>query len=91
MDDVFSDDEQAGIMRQMLGYPPPDLTSQIQSWIFRGQSDNDREGFLPMGMQIFPRERFDRLVQSLSSAISREEWQDVIQRIPQIAERHEEP
>ncbi len=91
MEDVFSDDEQAGIMRQMLGYPPPELTSQILLWIFRGQSVTDREGFLRMGMQMFPQERFDSLVQSLSSAISPEEWQDVIQRIPQIAERHGDP
>ncbi len=91
MDEVLSEDEQAGIMRQMLGYPPPDLTSQILSWIFRGQSVTDREGFLRMGMQIFPQERFDSLVQSLSSAVSREEWQDVMRRIPQIAERHGNP
>ncbi len=35
-----------------------------------------------------PQERFDSLVQSLSSAVSREEWRDVMRRIPQIAERH---
>ncbi len=38
-----------------------------------------------MGMQIFPRERFDSLVQSLSSAVSREEWQDVMRRIPELS------
>ncbi len=43
------------------------------------------EGFLRMGMQIFPEERFDSLVESLSSAISPQEWQDVLRRIPELS------
>ncbi len=44
MDDVFSDDEQSGVMRQMLGYPPPDLTSQILLWIFRANRSPTEKG-----------------------------------------------
>ena len=85
MQDVFSGGEQAEIMRQMIGYPPADLTPQILSWIFRGQSVTDREGFLRMAMDMFPQERFDGLVESLSSEVSPDEWQDVIRRIPELS------
>ena len=37
-----------------------------------------------MGMQFFPQERFDSLVQSLSSAVSSEEWQDLMRRITEL-------
>ena len=85
MDDVSSDDEQAGIIRQMLGHPPPELPSQILIWVFKGQSVTDREGFLRMGMKIFPQERFGGLVQLLSNAVSREDRLDLIRRITELS------
>ena len=49
------------------------------------EDDLALEGFLRMRMQIFPQERFDSLVQSLSSAVSRQEWRDLIRRIPELS------
>ncbi len=72
-------------MQQMLGYPPPDMAPQILSWIFLGQSVKDREGFLRMGMKMFPQERFDSLVQLLSGEVSPDEWQEVTRRIPELS------
>ena len=40
---------------------------------------------LAPGDAVFSRERFDSLVQSLSSAVSRKEWRDLIRRIPELS------
>ncbi len=39
---------------------------------------------LAYGDAVFPQERFDSLVQSLPSAVSSEEWQDLMRRITEL-------
>ena len=80
-----SDEEQREIMRGMFGQAGPDLGPQIVAWMFGHLSAEDRAAFLGIASQLFPRERFDAMVESLAQSVSQEAWSDVLRRMPELS------
>ena len=80
-----SPEERQDIMRGMFGRAGPDLGPRIVSWMFGQLSTEDRAGFLRVASQLFPRERFDAMVESLAQSVSRDAWNDVRKRMPELS------
>lgn len=80
----FSEDEQRAIIRQMFGHASPELGPQIVSWMFGHLSTADRAGFLRIAMQLFPRDRFDAMVESLAQSVDSQAWSEVLQLVPEL-------
>ena len=82
-----TEEEQRDIMRGMFGQAGPELGPQIVSWMFGHLSAVDREGFLRVASQLFPRERFAAMVESLAQSASPEAWNDVLRRMPELSSK----
>lgn len=79
-----SEEEQRELMRGMFGQAGPDLGPHIVSWMFGHLSAEDRAGFLGVATLLFPRERLDAMVKALAVSVGPEEWNDVLERMPEL-------
>ena len=79
-----SPEERQDIMRGMIRQAGPDLGPLIGPWVFGHLSTQDREGFLRVTSQLFPREEFDAMVESLAASVGPEAWNDVLERMPEL-------
>jgi hemerythrin-like domain-containing protein len=76
--------EQADIIRQMAGHVPPEISGPFLSRTFRSVAQDERELLLRTLIQLVPRPVFDGMTKMLSGSIPSGEWQNLLQRIPEI-------
>ena len=83
-DELFTLEEQGSIVERLHASIPQDLMQQMAPWVFRAQMVDDREGLIRMVMEMFPPELMQGMVSSFASAVTPQEWQEMVRRIPEL-------
>ena len=76
--------EQAELAGAMAGMVEPALMGQMVGWMYRGQTDQDREGMIRFLMQVLPEEPFAAM-SGMLAGIDDATWAEMQQRIPELA------
>lgn len=87
-DQLFSFEEQRAHFAQgfaLTAHLPPDFTPRLMAWIFKAQTVDDREAFIKEFVGRLPPEHLAGMMKFISSAVSPQEWQEMLRRIPQLA------
>ena len=81
----FDQSEIGTMAAQMAGSFEPQLMAQTVAWVYRGQSRDDREGTIRFLMMALPPEAFARIGRMICELDTPDEWQLMIQRVPDLA------
>ena len=68
----------------MAGMVEPPMMMELVGWMYRGQSNQDREGMIRFLQKILPAEPFAGLTGMLAG-IDPEVWTEMKKRIPELA------
>ncbi len=79
----FDLSEQAGLAGAMAGMIEPPLMAEMVGWMYRGQTDQDREGMVRFLMQILPSEPLTALI-SMLAGMDPVAWTGMRRRIPEL-------
>ncbi len=75
--------EQVELAGAMAGLVEPAVMAQLVSWMYRGQSVQDREGMIRFLMQVLPDEPLAAMTGMLAG-IDTEAWKEMQRRIPEL-------
>ena len=87
LDEQFSFEQQKEIIdRSMQSASPETMQVMMQAlpWMFRAQTVDDREGMLRGFQQMMPPDMFSGVAQLLSGAVSPQDWQEMVRRMPEL-------
>ena len=87
LDREFDLEEQVSIAGRMAARVEQPLLMEMISWMYLGQTADDREGMLRALTQALPPEAFGGVASMLSRTGSPDAWQEMERRIPSLVQK----
>jgi zinc finger protein-like protein len=81
----FSFEEQAEMVRDAVGHFTPQQQQVVLPWILKAHTPDDQEAFLRMLMQDMPPEMFRAATRWAADGVSPAQWEEIVRRIPEAA------